>query len=259
MFEIDLLRAAVIIFFAGLAGLIDSIAGGGGLITLPLYLAIGMPVESILGTNKAVSTAGTALAVFRYLRSGVVFWRILIIMMMAAGLGSAWGAKLSFYQTRESLFVLLIFALLALIGIQPLLDKRSRGLQTAEISSSYVLIAFFLAAVVGMYDGFFGPGTGTFLIAGMVMWLNMSYQQAGIHGRVINLCSNLGALFVFGLQQRIDLHVAVIALVGTLIGNWIGSGLALAKADRIVRPVFRLVVFGLLIKCLLDLIDQAWH
>jgi len=257
--EVDLLSGGVIIFFAALAGLVDSIAGGGGLITLPMYMAVGVPVEAILGTNKAVSTAGTSLAVFRYLRSGVVYWRLLLLMMAAAGLGSAWGAKLSHYQTRESLFFLLLIAMIALIAIQPLIDRRSRGLGENEIDMQRLLVAFFLAGLVGMYDGFFGPGTGTFLIAAMIMWLNMSYQQAGIHGRVVNLCSNLGALLVFGWQQRIDLNVAAIALVGTLLGNWLGSGLALAKADRIVRPMFRVVVFALLIKCLFDLLERDWN
>ncbi|MFW7379981.1 MAG: sulfite exporter TauE/SafE family protein [Oligoflexus sp.] len=257
--EVDVTIAGVIIFFAALAGLIDSIAGGGGLITLPMYLAVGVPVEAILGTNKAVSTAGTSLAVFRYLRSGVVYWRLLLLMMMAAGLGSAWGAKLSFYQTKESLFIFLLLAMLALVFIQPLIDRRSLGLSHDEIAWTHFITAFFLSSLVGMYDGFFGPGTGTFLIAGMIMWMQMSYQQAGIHGRVVNLSSNLGALLVFGMQQRIDLHVAAIALVGTLIGNWLGSGLALKQADRIVRPVFRIVVFALLLKCLFDLMDRHWQ
>lgn len=253
-FEPTLINALLLISLAFIAGLIDSVAGGGGMITVPMYLAVGVPTEAVLGTNKGVSSIGTTLAVIRYLRSSHVVWKFLLLTIPAAAVFSAIGASLSHFQTKTSMLSLLIVAMLGLITLQKYMDRLAK--KESVIGNKQVFLGLFLASSIGFYDGFFGPGTGTFLIAGLILLLSFNYQQASIHARVLNLSSNLAALSVFGLQQRIAIEPAVFALIGSLAGNWFGSGLTLRQPEKYIRPIFRLVITLLLLKCIYDIFSS---
>ncbi len=252
--EITLWQYATIFVLIGFSGFIDSIAGGGGLISVPAYIAIGLPTEFVLGTNKCVSSTGATLAVFRYIINGRILWRVMIAAIITAFIGSAVGASLSRFLSREIMFVLLLIAIPCIFCLQYFEEKRT---PPAEKGGRLPVGAGFRAAVIGFflgaYDGIFGPGTGTFILIAFLVFLNFSPQQASANARLINYASNIAAFLFFVLNGRIFWPIAFVAIAGSLCGNWIGSGMVLSRADTIVVPVFRAVLTLLMVKCGWDL------
>ena len=250
--EIELWQYAVVFLLIGFAGFIDSIAGGGGLIAVPTYLALGMPVELILGTNKCVSSSGTTFAVFRYIRSGSILWKTVIFAIVAALIGSAFGASLSSYLSRSIIFALL----LTVIPILFYLQARHMGEcgVKAELTQRQIACRSALAGfVIGGYDGIFGPGTGTFLLLAFMLFLHMSAREASANARIVNYASNVSAFAYFLWHGLIFWPIAFVAIAGAICGNWLGSGLVISNADKVVIPVFRFVLTLLMLKCGYDL------
>lgn len=250
--EIELWQYFAVFLLISFAGLIDSIAGGGGLISVPTYLALGVPTELILGTNKCVSSSGTSFAVFRYIRSGTILWSTVVYAIVAALVGSAIGASLSAYLSRSTIFTLL----LVIIPILFYLQARHMGVETIkrELSQSQVAFRSTLAGFfIGGYDGIFGPGTGTFLLLAFMLFLHMSTREASANARIVNYASNVSAFIYFLYQGRIYWPIALVAIAGAICGNWLGSGLVINNADKVVIPVFRFVLTLLMLKCGYDL------
>ena len=250
--DIHLWQYVIVFLLVGFAGFIDSIAGGGGLIAVPTYLALGMPAEFILGTNKCVSSTGATFAVFRYIRSRTIIWQTVIYAIGAALVGSAIGAALSIYLSRTLIFSILLVVIPILLYIQakqvpPL--SATPDLTRRQIVLRTTLAGFFL----GGYDGIFGPGTGTFLLLAFMWFLQMSAREASANARIVNYASNVSAFAYFLIQGRIFWQVAVVAVFASILGNWLGSGLVLKNADRVVVPVFRFVLLLLMLKCSYDL------
>ncbi len=235
----------------GFSGLIDSIAGGGGLISVPTYIALGLPAEFILGTNKAVSTSGTSFAVFRYIRGKAIHWPLMIYSIAAALIGSFIGAGLSGYLSKDRMFFILLVIIPLLLVLQ---GKQVTFGHKDHLSRLGAVIRATLAGLlIGGYDGIFGPGTGTFLLLAFMALLHMSTRDAAANARIVNYASNVSAFLYFFSQGKIYWPLAVVAIAGSICGNWIGSGLVLKRADRVVIPVFRLVLGLLMVKCGYDL------
>lgn len=250
--ELELWQYTAVFILVGFSGFIDSIAGGGGLISVPTYLALGMPVELILGTNKCVSSSGTTFAVFRYIKNRTIIWQTVIYAIVAALLGSAVGASLSSYLSRSLIFTLLLVVIPTLFYLQTR-HMKSQSLRP-ELSRRQVIFRAILAGfIIGGYDGIFGPGTGTFLLLAFMVFLHMGTREASANARIVNYASNISAFIYFLIQGRIFWPVAMVAIVASIFGNWIGSGLVIRNADRVVVPVFRFVLCLLMLKCGYDL------
>ncbi len=232
-----------------LAGLVDSIAGGGGLISLPAYLLAGLPVHTAIGTNKLSSSCGTSLATARFIRRGLVNWRLALPGVAAAMLGSFLGSRLSLVTSerliRQVLFFVLPLAAFVVLN-RRLFPERAEG----ELRLDWrTLAACTLSAlIVGCYDGFYGPGTGTFLIIAFTAFAGMTVGSANAQAKVINLTSNITSLAVFLLNGQVLIPLGLAAALCNMAGNWVGSGLAISKGTRIVRPVILLVLLLLLVK-----------
>lgn len=249
--DLNLWHIVITFFLIGFSGLIDSIAGGGGLISVPTYLALGLPTEFILGTNKAVSSTGTSFAVYRYIRGKAIHWPLMVYAIGGALIGSAIGASLSRYLSSNLMF----FILLVIIPILLFLQGRQITLgSAADLTPRMAVVrATACGLLIGGYDGIFGPGTGTFLLLAFMALLHMSTRDAAANARIVNYASNVSAFVYFIVQGRIYWPLAVVAIAGSICGNWLGSGLVLKQADRVVVPVFRLVLVLLMIKCGSDL------
>lgn len=250
--EIEIWQYFTVFLLIGFSGFIDSIAGGGGLISVPTYLALGMPADFILGTNKSVSSTGTSFAVFRYIRSGTIIWPTVIYAIVAALIGSAIGASLASYLSRSLIFALLLAVIPILFYLQARHLQAERvkfDLTRRQVISRAILAGFF----IGGYDGIFGPGTGTFLLLAFMIFLQMSTREASANARIVNYASNVSAFIYFLIQGRIYWPVALVAIVGSICGNWLGSGLVIRNADKVVVPVFRFVLLLLMLKCSYDL------
>ena len=240
-----------LLFAAGLlSGLIDAIAGGGGLISVPALLWAGLPVQVALGTNKLQAACGTLLAVTRYARAGWIDWsdvRLAVgVTFVFAALGS-WAVT----QLDKNLLKAIVPWLLLAVAIYALLSPRL-GLQRKEAKVSGTSFALGGGSLLGFYDGFFGPGTGSFWTIALLSLRGYELTRATAYTKVVNLTSNVASLLVFLVAGSVVFKLALVMIAGQLIGARLGSGLVLKHGAPFVRVVFLVVVFALTAKLLWD-------
>jgi len=249
---IDLsVEVILLLAFAGLiAGFVDAIAGGGGLITLPALLLAGFgPVEA-LGTNKLQALFGSGTAAFEYARKGHVDPRQQIGAAGLAFVGSAFGAALASVAPGEMLRALLPVLLIAIavyFAIKPQLDDFDRAQRMGPIA---FLVA--IPPIIGFYDGLFGPGTGSFLMLAFVGLAGFGVLKATAHTKLLNFASNVGAFAVFALVGGVAWKVGLAMGVAQLIGARLGSAVAMRNGARIIKPTLIIVSVALAIRLLLD-------
>lgn len=233
-----------------LAGLVDSIAGGGGLISLPAYFIAGVPSHMALGTNKLASSMGTTISTARFIRNGYIKKEMAataVFASVAALVGSAIGARLSLL-VPEKMIQNLMLVILPIVAFYVL---RKRDMGDDERTDTYTIrqmfpIVLISAFLVGGYDGFYGPGTGTFLILTGAARMNMR-SAAGIT-KVINLSSNIAALITFIISGNVRYSLGLTAGLFCIAGHYTGSGMVVHNGKKIVRPVILIVLAILFIK-----------
>jgi len=242
----------------GIAGFIDSIAGGGGLISLPAYLITGLPVHTCIATNKMSSSMGTVVATVKYARSGYIDWHLAVFCAAASLCGAALGANIALLIS-ESAFRILMLVILPLTALYVLrkmilFDDVNRKilsfLHTAVLSS---VIAFAL----GLYDGFYGPGTGTFLILLLTRFAHMELRRANGITKVINLSSNVASLAVYLINAQVLLPLGVTAGLFSILGNYLGSRCLTSKGAAIAKPVILLVLCVFFVRTVLEMAGIA--
>lgn len=239
------------------AGIVDAIAGGGGLITLPSLLAAGLPPLPALATNKGQSVWGSCAAMLAFWRAGRVDRTQALFAFPLAFAGSLAGAALVQRISNEALrpvvIVLLTGATVLLVVRKPSREPEMErgGLSPTRGNDAPAprwWIAAMLALVIGAYDGFFGPGTGTFLIVGFVTLCGRSLVHASADAKVVNFGSNLAAILTFALAGRVLWEVALPMAVGQLAGGVIGAHLAMKGGARVVRILVLFVSAALIAK-----------
>ncbi|MES2218077.1 MAG: TSUP family transporter [Pseudomonadota bacterium] len=226
-----------VLFFAALLGAtIDGIAGGGGLITLPVLLFTGLPPQIALGTSKFQATFGTFMASAKYYQHGWFTFKTikkgLIFGIAGAVLGAIAGQMLSSDLLRKILPILL-FAMLLYMLFTPTLGHEDRKPRMSEFWF-YIIFGFFL----GFYDGFFGPATGSLWVFSLTFFLGYQFRSAVAYAKVFNFKSNVVALICFALGNNIDYRMGICMAAGQLIGGRFGAHLAILKGAEIIRPVF---------------------
>jgi uncharacterized membrane protein YfcA len=241
----------LMLFFAGLGGgFIDSIAGGGGLISVPALLAAGLPPQAALGTNKMQAVWGTLMAVTRYAKAGLVNWRqmrLVIAVTFAFAMLGTWAVT----QVSNDWLRKVVPWLLLGIAVYALLSPRF-GSQPVRARLTPTVFAWLAGAVLGFYDGFFGPGTGSFWTLGCLSLLGLGLTQATGYTKMVNLTSNVASVIVFLAAGSIWFGVAAVMIAGQLIGARLGSGLVIRHGAPFIRVVFLMVVFALVVKLLWD-------
>ena len=234
-----------------LAGLVDAIGGGGGLISLPAYLLAGLPVHRAIATNKLSSACGTALATFRFIREGLVNWKIAVPTILCAMAGSSLGANLSI-RASESAMENILLAVLPVVAFIVLNPKIFRDHDAGEtvLNRKLWITAVVSSFVVGIYDGFYGPGTGTFLIIAFTAFAKLDIRSANAQAKVINLTTNITSLTIFLLSGQTVILLGLAAAACNMAGNYVGAGLAMRGGSKITRPVILLVLILLFLKIL---------
>ena len=236
-----------------LAGFVDSIAGGGGLISLPAYIFAGLPMHLAIGTNKLSSACGTSLATARFIRQGLVNFKLVLPGVAAAMVGSAIGSNLSLLASEQLIRYILFIALP--VAAFFVLNKRlfpETGSDVIVVDRHTLTVCILAALLIGIYDGFYGPGTGTFLIIAFTVFAKLSVGVANAQAKVINLATNITSLAVFLLNGTVLIPLGLAAAACNMLGNYIGSGLVLSKGTKIVRPIILVVLGLLLIKILTE-------
>ncbi|MDO4491152.1 MAG: TSUP family transporter [Lachnospiraceae bacterium] len=241
----SILMYLIVCPMVGLAGFIDSIAGGGGLVTLPVYMMTGLPVHNCLATNKMSSSMGTCISTAKYASRGFVPWRIAPFCVPCAFAGSVLGANIALVIS-DGPFKILMLIILPLTGAYVLFKKDlSPSGEELPFRKSLVL-SMVIAFLIGIYDGFYGPGTGTFLILLLTGIARMKLERANGLTKVINLSTNISALAVFLINHQVVLPLGIAAGCCNIIGNYIGATHFEKGGSKIARPVI-LIVLGLFI------------
>ena len=239
------------------AGLIDAIAGGGGLIQLPA-LMIGLAKTEtvvILGTNKVPSIFGTSASALMYRRNIKTDSKLLITMALPACLGSMGGASLASRIPSEVLKPIVVSLLIAVLVYT---WKRPQLGQIESLRQSEPLrlkIAAFAAVIIGFYDGLIGPGAGSFLVLTLVAILGFAFLSASAIAKVVNVATNLGAIIIFGANGEIIWKIGLTLAFANVAGALIGAHLALKGGSSLVRKVFMGVTLALIIKVAIDTIS----
>lgn len=251
-FIITLIKLCPLIF---LAGFIDSIAGGGGLISLPAYLFVGVPMHNALATNKLSSTLSTIVSTYRYIINKKFFLPVAVPSALAALVGAFFGAKASLAIDEKYLkyFLLIVLPLIAIF----MLSNKKFGEENTYSKNSItklVLLALASGLVIGFYDGFFGPGTGTFLMLIYAKLLGFNLVNASGNAKITNLSSNIGSLVQFIIGGKVIFALGLIASLFGILGSWIGSGYAIKRGSGAIKPILIIVLVILFAKVLRDVI-----
>jgi uncharacterized protein len=240
-----------LLFAAGLsAGFIDSIAGGGGLISVPALLWAGLPPQIALGTNKFQSSCGTVMAVRRYAQAGLVNWtdmRVAIAITFAAAVLGTLSVTLVSNEVLKKIVPWMLLAVATYTLLSPRLGHHARAARVGPAP-----FALFAGSALGFYDGFFGPGAGSFWTIACITLLGLELTRATAYTKVVNLASNLASLLVFALAARVRYDIGAVMIAGQLIGARLGSGLVVRHGAPFIRVVFLIVVFALVVKLLWD-------
>ncbi|MFL6589474.1 MAG: sulfite exporter TauE/SafE family protein [Chthoniobacterales bacterium] len=233
-----------------LAGLIDSVVGGGGLIQLPAMLIVlpGLPIATILGTNKFASCAGTTIAVPRYARHVVFDWPTILPAAVTAFVFSFLGSR-TVALLNPALMRPIVLILLVVVAIYVFFVKDLGIIhQPKHPPKKAQLLGILVGAALGFYDGFFGPGAGSFLIFLFVGVFGFDFLAASASSKVINLATNLASILYFGWTGHIIYAYAIPMALCSILGATIGARLAIAKGSRFVRVFFLVIVCGLIAK-----------
>jgi uncharacterized protein len=241
----------LLVLAAFFAGAVDAIAGGGGLIMVPALLAAGLPPHLALGTNKGQSLFGSFAAAIRYGRAGLVDWGLARATFPTAFLGSLAGAALVLVIKPSVLRPVVLILLVAAAILVTVVRPRGEGVRPSR--SRAWIRAGLIALAVGAYDGFFGPGAGTFFIAGFVALLGLSMARASADAKVANFASNIAAAAIFAQRGVVIWAIALPMAAGQLLGGFLGAHVAVRRGDRLIRAVFLAVVLVLVIKVGRDL------
>jgi uncharacterized protein len=257
---------ALLALAAFAAGVIDAVAGGGGLITVPALLAAGLPPHLALGTNKGQSVFGSGASLLRFSRAGMVDPRRARVAFPGGFAGSLLGAALVLL-VRPAVLRPVVLALLVAVALfmafRPNLQAAAAMAEAAPrrrwpVAARHAQgAALLIALAVGAYDGFFGPGTGTFLIVAFALVLGDGLTRASGEAKVVNFASNLAALALFASRGVVVWQVALPMAAAQFAGSTLGAHLAVRRGDSFVRRVVLLVVLALVLKLGLDLIAGA--
>ncbi|MDO2947698.1 TSUP family transporter [Aeromonas simiae] len=248
--EMELMTLAMLFGVALVAGFIDAIAGGGGLLTVPALLATGMPPALVLGTNKLQSSFGSFSATYYFARRGLLEWRLIWPAIVCTFIGAALGTLA--VQTIDAAvlervlpFLLVLFALYFMFS--PRVSDAESQRRLAPLPFALVV-----GGGVGCYDGFFGPGTGSFFAIAFVALAGYGMARATAHTKLLNFTSNIASLLFFTLGGKVVWSVGLAMAVGQFIGARLGSRLVVSKGVKLIRPLLVTVSLVMCIKLLLN-------
>ena len=248
--ELNAAVAALLFTVAAIAGCIDTIAGGGGLIALPAMLMVGVPPAAAIATNKLQGSGGTLTATLYFLRQGAIHLGENRVAILMTFVGSVAGGWLVLNLDATTLAKIIPFLLIGLGGYFALSPKL--GVMDSQQRISYGAFSAGVAPLLGFYDGFFGPGAGMLMTLAFVSLCGYNLTKATAHTKLLNCTSNVAALLYFLLFGHIYWRVGLVMLCGQFLGAYVGARLVFARGASLIRPIITLVCFGMATKLLLD-------
>jgi hypothetical protein len=246
---LDPLTLAILAAVGLLAGFVDAIAGGGGLISLPALLSVGLPPVGALAANKAQSSIGTTIAAITYWRRGFVELPRLVPAIVATFAGSMLGAFTVQHIDTSRLTVAVPVALITIAAYFLFAPRLTDADRQARLS--FARFVPLMGALIGFYDGLFGPGTGSFLTMGFVMLFGLGVTKAAANTKVLNLTSNLAALLLFVISGNVVWPAAFAMAVGQVAGGYLGALTGIRFGARVIRPLVVVVSMILALRLLI--------
>lgn len=236
------------------AAFVDSIAGGGGIISVPAYMIVGLPTHIALGTNKFAATMGSLTSSINFIRSGNCNFKLLKIVAPFTLIGSILGVK-TVLLIDESFLQPLVLILILAIGIYTFFSKSLGEEDNFNgFTKKNLFLSILLGFSLGFYDGFFGPGTGTFLVFGFINILGLNFLKASANARVLNFVSNISALVTFAISGNINYLIGIPVCILMILGAKIGTRLAINKGNKIIKPIFITMAMAVAVKMLFQII-----
>lgn len=246
---------SILIFASFCAGFIDSIAGGGGFILVPALMLAGLPPQQAIATNKVPAVFGTATAAYNFIRSKKVIWPIAIIGLIFALLGGAVGSRINQGISADVLnkIVLMILPVAAIITFIP---KKNMKQNVSSFSKKELYIAApFITFILGIYDGFIGPGMGTFLIIAFYSILGMDMVNSSAVAKIVNFASGFGSLIMYLKAGVVIMAIGLPLLVANVLGSYIGSKLAIKKGQSFVKMILIIVFIIMFVSLTIKIIN----
>jgi len=233
-----------------MAGFIDAVVGGGGLIQLPALLVTlpNSPLPTIFGTNKIAALSGTSMAAFQYAKRIRFNVKLLIVISVASFIASYFGAKIVSIINPATLKPIILIILIA-IAIYTFIKKDLGKVETKQLSlTRQMILGAAIGLIIGFYDGFFGPGTGSFFVLAFVVILGFEFVQASAYAKIVNCMTNISALIVFIRQGNYIIGIAILMAVFNIAGSVIGSKMALKRGNGFIRVFFLIIVTIMIIR-----------
>ncbi len=253
--EVDIIYKVIFLCFAGfISAFIDAIAGGGGLISVPAYFMIGFPTHFTLGTNKFSSTCGSLTSTFRYAKSGKTDKDILKVLLPFSFLGGVVGVYVVLLVDSAILKPIILVLLMA-VAVYSFFSK-SVGLEDnfKGTTKRTLGIGAAFAFLMGFYDGFFGPGTGSFIVFGLIKLYGFDFVRASGNAKAMNFFSNIASLILFAINGKINFIMGIPMAIFMVFGASLGAKLAIKNGAKIIRPIFIVMSMGVAIKMLYEVI-----
>lgn len=232
------------------AGFVDAIVGGGGLIQLPAALVIlpQFPVASVIGSLKIPSFSGTVFAAWQYIRRVSIDWILLTIICVLAFIASYSGSLL-LTQVSNRFMKPVILVVLTAVAIYTYTKKDFGQREAHDLSFNRQLaMGVLISLLIGFYDGFIGPGAGSFFILAFIALLHFDFLHASAHAKMVNLATNLGSVTLFLIKGKIIWLIALPMAAANALGGFMGAKLAIAKGNRFIRIFFLVIIIGILIR-----------
>lgn len=220
------------------AAFVDSIAGGGGIISMPAFLLAGLPPHLALGTNKFSSSCASFTSSVKFAQSGKVDFKLIKFLAPFTFVGAILGVN-AVLKINTKYLNTIVLVLLLLVSIYSLFSKNIGTEDNFQgLSKKNIFLGIILALSLGFYDGFFGPGTGSFLIFGLIGIFSFDFTRAGGNSKFLNFVSNIASLGMFALRGQIDYKVGIPVALFMIIGARLGTKVALNKGAKLIKPIF---------------------
>lgn len=252
-FDLSIITFLIVCPLTFLGGFVDAVAGGGGLISLPAYMIAGLPVHNAIATNKLSSGMGTTVATYRLASLGYIPWRKAALCIVMAVIGSSTGAKLALMVDAD-LFKKLMLVIIPATAIYVMRNKNMDEPKEPLGDRQTVIRASLVALLIGVYDGFYGPGTGTFLILLLSGFAHISLKESNGIAKSINLTTNLSSLAVYLMNGKVIILLGLAGGLFGIVGNYIGVTFFKNKGAKAVRPLMIVVLVIFFIKILTEII-----
>ena len=245
----------IICFFVFLAGFVDAAAGGGGLISLPAYIATGMPAHFAYGCNKFSSACGTTLASARFLKNRALDIRTALLAAAGSFIGSGIAAQIVLLLDDRFLKrIVIVFLPVAAVIIFMNKGYGEENLSDRLGKTKKIFLALVIGLFIGFYDGMVGPGTGTFAIIAFSIWMKFDLKTASGNAKILNLASNYASLITYAVNGNVIWMIAVPAAASNVLGSYFGSWMALKKGAAFIRPMILIVMILLMLKIVSDFV-----